>query len=134
MPRAWASRTTSLTGTTVPVTFDMCVMATIRVRSLRSFSNSSRRNVPSLAIGAQRITAPFRSRWKFHGTMLEWCSMIESTISSSSPNSIPSEAATRLIASVELRVKMISSRCAALRKRRTVSRASSYFSVARLER
>ena len=32
MPRACAMRTTSLIGTTVPSTFDMCVMATIRVR------------------------------------------------------------------------------------------------------
>ena len=31
MPRAWAIRTTSLTGTTVPSTFDMWVMATILV-------------------------------------------------------------------------------------------------------
>jgi len=29
MPRAWASRTTSLAGTSVPSVFDMCVIATI---------------------------------------------------------------------------------------------------------
>ena len=33
-------------------------------------------------IGAHFSTAPFRSRRKCHGTMLEWCSMIDSTISS----------------------------------------------------
>ena len=52
--------------------------------------------------------------------------MIESTISSPSPMLMPpKELATRLMASVALRVKMISSTLAALRKRRTVSRASS---------
>ncbi len=61
--------------------------------------------------------------------------MMESTISSPSPiTEPPKEAATRLIASVALRVKTISSVAAALMKRRTISRASSYFSVARLER
>ena len=61
--------------------------------------------------------------------------MIESTISSPSPISMPpNELATRLIASVALRVKMISSTLGALRKRRTVSRASSNWAVAVLER
>jgi len=46
----------------------------------------------------------------------------------------PKELATRLMASVALRVKMISSTLGALRKRRTVSRASSYLDVAVLER
>ena len=47
MPRACAMRMISLTGTTVPSTFDMCVMATILVRGLISCSNSSSRNSPS---------------------------------------------------------------------------------------
>ena len=113
----------------------MCVIATILVRGVSSFSNSSIRKVPSSATGAHLITAPRFSRWKFHGTMLEWCSMIESTISSPSPITVPpNDAATRLIASVALRVKMISSTCAALMKRRAISRASSYFSVAAFDR
>ena len=57
MPRACASFTTSLMGTTVPSTFDMCVIATMRVRLVSSFSNSSIRNVPSSAIGAHLRTA-----------------------------------------------------------------------------
>ena len=36
-------------------------------------------------IGAHFSFVPLRSRWKFQGTMLEWCSMMESTISSPSP-------------------------------------------------
>ena len=58
MPRAWAMRQTSLTGTTVPSTFDMWVIATILVRGVSSFSNSSIRKVPSSATGAHLITAP----------------------------------------------------------------------------
>ena len=80
---------TSLMGTTVPSTFDMCVIATMRVRLVSSFSNSSIRNVPSSAIGAHLSTQPLRSRWKCQGTMLEWCSMIEMTISSPLLKSMP---------------------------------------------
>ncbi len=61
---------------------DMWVIATSLVRGVRSFSNSSMRKLPSSSTGAHLITAPWRSRRKCHGTMLEWCSMIESTISS----------------------------------------------------
>ncbi len=111
MPRACASLTTSLTGTMVPSAFDIWVMATSLVRGVSSFSNSSIRKLPSSSTGAHLITAPCRSRRKCHGTMLEWCSMIESTISSPSLiiGSPPNDDATRLIASVALRVKMISS-------------------------
>ncbi len=41
MPRAWAMRMISFTGTTVPSTFDMCVMATILVLGVSRRSNSS---------------------------------------------------------------------------------------------
>ena len=58
--------------------------------------------------------------------MLEWCSMIESTISSPSPIfGSPQDDATRLIASVALRVKMISSLRAALRNFATLARPPS---------
>ena len=125
---------TSRTGTSVPSTFDMCVMATILVRGVNSRSNSSSSNSPLSEIGAHFSTAPLRSRWKCHGTMLEWCSMIDRTISSPSPMPARNESATRLIAAVALRVKMISSALPALRKRRTVSRASSNRCVAVFER
>ena len=62
--------------------FDMWVIATILVRGESSFSNSSIRKLPSSSTGAHLSTAPWRSRRKCQGTMLEWCSMIESTISS----------------------------------------------------
>ncbi len=71
-------------------------------------------------------TAPCRSRRKCHGTMLEWCSMMETTFSS--PGWMSSRAnvyATRLIASVALRVKTISSGRFAFRNARTFSRAPS---------
>ena len=71
MPRACAARQTSLMGTTVPVTFDMCTIATILVRSFKSASKASISKLPSSRIGAHLITAPERSRWKCHGTMLE---------------------------------------------------------------
>ena len=73
---------TSFAGTSVPSMFDIWVMATSLVRGVSSFSNSSMRKWPSSSTGAHLITAPWRSRRKCHGTMLEWCSMIESTISS----------------------------------------------------
>ena len=82
---ACAMRTISLSGVTVPSTFDMCVMATILVCWLNSCSNLSSWNSPSSVIGAHFSTAPRRSRWKCQGTMLEWCSMMERMISSFSP-------------------------------------------------
>ena len=71
MPRACASLTTSFTGTTVPSAFDICIIATIRVRGVSSFSNSSSRKFPSSSMGAHLISAPWRSRRKCHGTILE---------------------------------------------------------------
>ena len=44
--------TTSLIGTAVPSTFHICVMATILVRGVSSFSNSSMRKLPSSSTGA----------------------------------------------------------------------------------
>jgi hypothetical protein len=53
---------------------------------------------------------PRSSRSICHGTMLEWCSISEITISSPACRNVrPQECATRLIDSVVLRVKMISS-------------------------
>ena len=70
-PCAWAMRTISRAGVTVPSTFDMWVIATILVRGVRSFSNSSIRKLPSSSTGAHLITAPWRSRRKCQGTMFE---------------------------------------------------------------
>jgi hypothetical protein len=110
----------------VPSTFDMCVMATILVRGESAASKSSMRNSPSGVTGTHLITAPFRSRWKCQGTMLEWCSMMESTISSPSPITMPpKDWATRLIASVAFLVKMMSWSDGALMKRAAALRARS---------
>ena len=123
MPRSCASLTTSLTGTRVPSAFDICVIATSLVRGVSSFSNSSIRKLPSSSTGAHLITAPWRSLRKCQGTMLEWCSMIERTISSPALMfGSPQDEATRLIASVALRVKMISSVRRALRNFATLAR------------
>ena len=119
-------RTISLIGGAVPSTFDICVIATILVRLVSARSKASSENEPSSATSTHFSTAPLRSRWKCQGTMLAWCSITESTISSPAPICArPKLAATRLIASVAERVKTISSIEAALRKRRTLSRAAS---------
>ena len=61
--------------------------------------------------------------------------MMESTISSPSLMRMPpKDCATRLMPSVDERVNVISSTAGAFRKARTASRASSYASVAVLER
>ncbi len=85
MPRACAMRQISLIGVTVPSAFDMCVMATSFVLAVRLFSKSSIWKAPRSSTGTHTSFAPCRSRMKCHGTMLEWCSMMESTISSPAP-------------------------------------------------
>ncbi len=110
-------------------------MAIILVRGVMSFSNSSSRNSPSSDTGAHFSTAPCRSRMKCQGTMLEWCSIMVSRISSPAPIlGRPKDEATRLMASVALRVKMISSSARALRKPLTFSRAFSKLAVAKFDR
>ena len=66
-----------------------------------------------------------------HGTRLAWCSISVRTIWS--PRAMlrrPHEYATRLIASVALRVKTISWLSGALMNRATLARAASYAAVA----
>jgi hypothetical protein len=82
---ACASAATAFTSTTVPSTFDMWVVAISLVRGVIARSKSSMLIEPSSATGTKTSLAPWRSRMKCHGTMLEWCSMIVSTISSPSP-------------------------------------------------
>jgi hypothetical protein len=82
-------------------------------------------------IGTTLITMPFSARSICHGTMLAWCSICDRTISSPSRRLVrPHDAATKLIASVALRVKTISRSSRALMKRCTVRRASSKRRVA----
>ena len=88
-------------------------------------------SAPLSSIGATFKRAPRSSHSSCHGTMLEWCSI--AVISTSSPGCTrqrPNDWATRLMPSVELRVKMISRVDEALKKRRTLPRAASCASVA----
>ena len=83
-----------------------------------------------------RSVAPVRAQSICHGTMLEWCSISEMTISSPGPSrsgvgadGLPKAYATRLSASEAFLVKTTSSRPGAPMKAATLSRASSYASV-----
>ena len=119
-------------GLIVPSELDTCTTATIFVRSVSSPSSRSIRSSPSSVIGSTLRCAPFSSQRICHGTMLEWCSISVMSTSSSLPTfARPNVCATRLIASVVPRTKMISREFGALRNFCTFSRASSYARVAR---
>ena len=101
-------------------------MPRIRVRGVSRRSSSSRITSPSSSMGTDRRRAPFSSHSICQGTMFEWCSSPDT--STSSPARIfvrPNVEATRLMASVVPRVKMISRVEAALRKAWTFARAAS---------
>jgi hypothetical protein len=90
------------------------------VRSLTRVESRDSSSRPSSVMPNQRSTAPVRSHSSCHGTMLEWCSISEITISSPGPSRNRGSAAvaenvraTRLMASVEFLVKTISSGLAA---------------------
>ena len=72
------------TSTTVPSTFDMWVTATSFVRGPMASSTRSGSSEPSGSMSTHFSTTPCRSRRKCQGTMLAWCSITESTISSPS--------------------------------------------------
>ena len=87
---------------------------------------------PVSVTGAATTRAPVASATSCQGTMLAWCSI--SVIRISSPGCSRGRrklAATRLIASVALRVNTISRQSAALMKRWTLRRAASSAAVAR---
>jgi hypothetical protein len=88
-----------------------------------------------------RSVAPVRSQSNCHGTMLEWCSISEMTISSPGPSrnlgslaaeveAFEMEYATRLIASVAFLVNTTSSGVTAPMNAATLARAPSYAAVA----
>ena len=66
----------------VPSALETWATATMRVRGPSSFSYSSRSSSPRSFMGMTRSLAPFSSHSICQGTMLEWCSMAEMTISS----------------------------------------------------
>jgi hypothetical protein len=111
---------------TVPSAFDTWVIASSRVRSPSRPSKAAMSSSPLSCTGITLSTAPVCSHTSCQGTMLEWCSMVLSRISSpAASRGRPQLCATRLIASVVPRVNTISSARAALRKRCTVARAPS---------
>ena len=88
--------------------------------SRRSTSKTSRRRIPSSVIGMNSRSPSFSWTRSCHGTRLAWCSISVRTMAS--PRSMflrPHEYETRLIASVALRVKMISWLSGALMNRAT---------------
>ncbi len=109
----------------VPSTFDMWVTATSFVFGPSRAAKASMSSEPSSLIGAHFSTAPRRSRRKCHGTMLEWCSISVTMISSPGRIDRPTPLATRLIASVPPLVQTMLSAEGAFKKRATISRARS---------
>ena len=127
----WARRVMSSTGLIVPRVFDACVNATSFGLSRSRTSNTSWRRIPSSVIGMNSRSASFSWASSCHGTRLAWCSISVRTMTS--PREMfrrPHEYATRLIASVALRVNTISRRSGAPMNRATVVRAPSYAAVA----
>ena len=77
-------------------------------------------------MGTERSRAPFSSHSICQGTMFEWCSRPDTSTSSPAPTrDRPKVAATRLMASVVPRVKMISRVEAAFRKACALTRPAS---------
>ena len=100
-PRAWARRAISLTGLTVPSAFDTWVTATMRVRGPMSRSKSARCTSPRSSTGTTTSFAPFSAARICQGTMLEWCSIPVTRISSPGPTlARPQAWATRFTPSV----------------------------------
>mmetsp|Transcript_67453 Transcript_67453/g.197261 ORF Transcript_67453/g.197261 Transcript_67453/m.197261 type:complete len:223 (+) Transcript_67453:1470-2138(+) len=121
-------------GLTHPRTFETWHIATSRVRSPSSDSNSAASRTPSGVTPTKRSRAPAASASCCQGTRLEWCSMTLRRISSPAPTfAAPQLRATRLMASVAFRVKTISVESAAPTKSATFARAPSKASVERME-
>mmetsp|Transcript_13662 Transcript_13662/g.57086 ORF Transcript_13662/g.57086 Transcript_13662/m.57086 type:complete len:205 (+) Transcript_13662:589-1203(+) len=135
-PTPRAAAMTLSTGLTHPSVLDTWAMETSLVRSLIMPSMAASSSMPVAASsGAWRSTQPVRSATSCHGTRLEWCSITVSTTSSpSSRLSSPHAYATRLMASLALRVHTISRSDVAFTKVATLPRAASYSSVARAAR
>ena len=98
----------------VPSTFDTYATEMILVRSFTSLSAAalSRSSRPSSVTSNHRSTAPVRCARSCHGTMLEWCSMTEMTISSPGRSEAPSVYAHRFNASEAFLVNTTSSSAA----------------------
>ena len=85
-------------------------------------------------MGMTRSLAPFSSHNICQGTILEWCSIAEMTISSPAFTFLrPQELLTRFMPSVVPRTKISSSLLRAFRKRLALERVSSYAAVERCD-
>jgi len=126
-PCLWASRTYSRTGLMVPRTFDTCVMVTSLIPpDSRCWRKSSWTRWPSSVSPTYFKCAPFCLARSCQGTMLLWCSISVRRIPSPRPTFVrPHDCATRLIASVVPRTKMISFGLFAFISRAILARASS---------
>ncbi len=127
---AWAASTTMIapcscahaasvsTGLIVPSVFETRLFATtLTLPSRASPSSASSWSSPRSSIGMWRKLAPVRCAMNCHGTKFAWCSSSVITTTSPGPRlSRPHAYATRLIASVALRVKTISFSDGALSK------------------
>ncbi len=130
-PASWARRVMSSTGLIVPSVFDTWVNATSLGLSFSRTSNTSWRRIPSSVIGMNSRSASFSCASSCHGTRFAWCSISVRTMTSPRPMFLrPHEYATRLIASVALRVNTTSCGSGTPRNRATVAREASYAAVA----
>ena len=108
-PASWASEIMSWMGLTVPVAFETHVAESSLVRSLIRFLTSSSESIPSESMGITLSSMPILSWSSCHGTMFAWCSISVMRISSPLARVLVAQVfATRLTASVALRVKITS--------------------------
>ena len=129
-PAACAASQRRRTGVIVPSTLLIAVKLNAFAPS-SSCGNVVRSSWPSAVSGTQRSSMPRSAASMCHGTMLAWCSMCVSTTASPAFMFVRAhDHTTRLSASVAFFVKTTSRVCGALMKRRTLSRAPSYASVA----
>ena len=117
---------------TVPSTFEACATETIFVFGESLFLKSSMSSEPSPSIPAATSFAPVRSAAICHGTMLAWCSMAVTRISSPLLRFCsPHEHAARLRDSVAPRVNTAQYSPPAPKNFSILARESSYPRVAR---
>ena len=126
-PCSCAQAASFSTGLIVPSALETRLLATTFTFPEAAIpSSASSCSSPVSSIGMCLKLAPVRLATNCHGTKFEWCSSSVITTTSPGPRlSIPQAYATRLIASVALRVKTTSRAAGAFRRPRTFSRAPS---------
>ena len=131
-PAAWAKGAIASIGLMQPRVLLTCTKLTNLVRPLIWLRRSSRSSSPVSVRPAWRNTQPVRAASNCQGTRLLWCSITVSKISSPGLRlASPQLRATRLMASLALRVNTISRGLAAPMKAAALPLAASKPSVAR---